>query len=397
MNPTAFKDNVMVRQNVLIVFVFLVLGCQVSDDDNNLNPSNEIGVVDPDNNSNESSNNSNRSFDRQQMLKFIVNQIIIPSFDNLDGSLEELNTSFDQFDADLTDENLKDLRNKWLNSYKAWQHVEMFNIGKAMEDYYLYKSNIYPVDTVRVNSNIKSGQYDLDHPNNYSSQGFPTIEYLLYGLDEDPSKVINHLRDNSKNRAYLKKIIDVLVDNTKDVKANWNQVKDEFIKSTENSASSNLNMLVNDFIYYYEKSFRANKFGIPAGVFSSGALPDRVEGYYSREFSKEFALEAIKSIKNFFNGVSFENNEITGNSLKSYLNFIESGKDSLLSDEINGQLNIAENSIYQLDDNFANQIDNDLVGILKTYDNIQTVVVLFKVDMLQVLNINVDYADADGD
>ena len=105
----------------------------------------------------------------------------------------------------------------------------------------------------------------------------------------------------------------------------------------------------------------------------------------------------MKSVKNFFNGVSFENNEITGNSLKSYLNFIESGKDSLLSDEINAQLNTAENSINQLDDNFANQIDKDLVGVLKTYDDIQTAVVLFKVDMLQVLNINVDYADADGD
>jgi hypothetical protein len=34
---------------------------------------------------------------------------------------------------------------------------------------------------------------------------------------------------------------------------------------------------------------------------------------------------------------------------------------------------------------------------LRTYDDIQATVVLLKVDMLQVLNINVDYADADGD
>ena len=387
----------MVKKNVLIVFAFLVLGCQASDDDTNLNSSNQNPIVDPNDNTNENSTSSKQSFDREQMLEYIVDKIIIPSFNNLDIELDKLKKSFDLFDADITDENLEDLREKWLNAYKAWQYVEMFNIGKAMEDYYLFKSNIYPVDTVRVNSNIKSEDYDLENPNNYSAQGFPTIDYLLFGLDTDQNKVITHLKDNSKNRRYLKNIIDALVNNTKAIKTDWIEIKDEFTKSTENSASSNLNMLINDFIYYYEKGFRANKFGIPAGVFSSGALPDRVEGYYSREFSKEIALEAMKGIKNFFNGVSFENNEITGKSLKSYLNFIESGKESLLSDEINAQLNTAENSINQLDNNFVNQIDSDLVDVLKTYDDIQTAVVLFKVDMLQVLNINVDYADADGD
>lgn len=387
----------MVKKNVLIVFAFLVLGCQASDDDTNLNSSNQNPIVDPNDNTNENSTSSKQSFDREEMLEYIVDKIIIPSFNNLDIELDKLKKSFDLFDADITDENLEDLREKWLNAYKAWQYVEMFNIGKAMEDYYLFKSNIYPVDTVRVNSNIKSEDYDLENPNNYSAQGFPTIDYLLFGLDTDQNKVITHLKDNSKNRRYLKNIIDALVNNTKAIKTDWIEIKDEFTKSTENSASSNLNMLINDFIYYYEKGFRANKFGIPAGVFSSGALPDRVEGYYSREFSKEIALEAMKGIKNFFNGVSFENNEITGKSLKSYLNFIESGKESLLSDEINAQLNTAENSINQLDNNFVNQIDSDLVDVLKTYDDIQTAVVLFKVDMLQVLNINVDYADADGD
>ena len=155
--------------------------------------------------------------------------------------------------------------------------------------------------------------------------------------------------------------------------------------------------MVNDFIYYYEKNFRANKFGIPGGVFSSQELPDRVEGYFSKNFSKELALEGMNSIKNFFNGISNIDNEVKGFCLKSYLDNIESGKDYLLSNEINAQLDIAENSIKELENNFANQINSDLTTMLRTYDDIQATVVLLKVDMLQVLNINVDYADADGD
>jgi hypothetical protein len=41
-------------------------------------------------------------------------------------------------------------------------------------------------------------------------------------------------------------------------------------------------------------------------------------------------------------------------------------------------------------------VENNL-SMLSTYDVIQANVVLLKVDMLQKLNINVDYADADGD
>ncbi|MDA8948615.1 peptidase M75 superfamily protein, partial [Flavobacteriaceae bacterium] len=39
----------------------------------------------------------------------------------------------------------------------------------------------------------------------------------------------------------------------------------------------------------------------------------------------------------------------------------------------------------------------DNLPMLYAYDVIQANVVLLKVDMLQKLNINVDYADADGD
>ena len=340
---------------------------------------------------------SGEIFSREEMLSFIVNQIIIPAYSNLDANLGELKTSFDLFNGDVTEENLTSLREKWLDSYKSWQHVEMYNIGKAMETYFWHKSNIYPVDTTRVNTNIENGSYDLENPNNYSAQGFPTIEYLLYGQGDDTSKNLDHLNDNTKNRDYLGIIIDAQVDNTKNILSDWNSVKDEFVKSTENSASSNLNMMVNDFIYYYEKNFRANKFGIPGGVFSSEELPDRVEGYFSKNFSKELALEGMNSIKNFFNGISYIDNEVKGFCLKSYLDNIESGKDYLLSDEINAQLDIAENSIKELENNFANQINSDLTTMLRTYDDIQATVVLLKVDMLQVLNINVDYADADGD
>ena len=125
----------------------------------------------------------------------------------------------------------------------------MYDIGKAMEDYYASKGNVYPVDTVRVKANIEKGEYDLNNPNNYDSQGFPAMDYLLYGLDNDISKVINHYKNDQKISNYLGKIIDEIISTTTSVNSDWKSTKEEFVKSIENSASSNLNMLINDFIY----------------------------------------------------------------------------------------------------------------------------------------------------
>ena len=390
---------------LVLSFLILSIACSKSDDDDsstseityNQSQTEDINQEDSSQGTEDDQSGNDNSFDRVKMMTFITEEIIIPSYNNLNTSLIELKESYELFKINITEHNLEELRNKWLNSYKLWQHVEMYNIGKSMEDYLIFRSNIYPVDTVRVNQNIDNGEYDLENPNNYAAQGFPAMDYLLYGIDNDPVKVIDHYKENNKVMNYLGALIEDLAANVKTVNDDWNQVKNEFVNSVDNTASSNLNMMVNDFIYYYEKGFRANKFGIPAGVFSGGALPDRVEGFYSKNFSKVFALEAMTSIKKFFNGESYKDDNSEGLGLKSYLDFVEKGKEEFLSDKINAQLIDAEKSINDLDNNLSGQIESDLIKVLKTYDEIQTAVVLLKVDMLQALNIAVDYADADGD
>ena len=60
-------------------------------------------------------------------------------------------------------------------------------------------------------------------------------------------------------------------------------------------------------------------------------------------------------------------------------------------------MTIALQKINELDDDFVSQIENNNIKLLQTYDAIQEIVVLLKVDMLQLLSVTVDYIDADGD
>ena len=348
-----------------------------------------------------SSQNQNTSsevtYDRSSFLINIADNIIIPSHNQFKTDLIELQGASNAFEEETNDSNLNILREKWIASYKSWQHIEMYNIGRSEEIYFNSKMNIYPVNIDRLENNVSTGNYDLDNANNFSSQGFPALDYLLYGVGTSDSEIVEKFNSGSGYKAYLKDIILEMVNNTNEVIDSWASYRDVFVSSTENTATSSINKLTNDFIYYYEKGFRANKIGIPAGVFSNDVLPDRVEAYYSKIYSKDLALEAMTAIDNFFQGKHFNSDE-TGDSLKTYLDFLDVIKnESNLSTLISEKFSSAKTSIESLDVNFALQLEQDYVKVLGTYDAVQLGVVLLKVDMLQALSINVDYTDADGD
>ena len=348
--------------------------------------------------SSSSDNSESQTFDRKALLTNWANNIIIPLYDNFNTNLTALSDEITKFNETPNLDNLKLVREKWLDAYKSWQHVEMFNLGKAEETYFQSKMNVYPSDKERIERNLTNETYNLDNPNNNDAQGFPAIDYMLYGTDESDEKIVDkYLLENKKYNTYLSSLIDKMVSNTSVVVNDWNQNKDTYINSTENTSTSSINKITNDFIYYYEKLFRANKIGIPAGGFSGSKLPDRVEGYYSKIYSKDLALEAMSAIENFFVGKKYNSDE-KGESLESYLNFLNSEKNGTsLSKSITDQFKVAKETIDKLNNDFASQVNEDNNKMLVAYDEIQKGVVFMKTDMLQSLSISVDFVDADGD
>lgn len=340
-------------------------------------------------------------FDREAILVNWADNIIIPSFENLDGQTEELKSASETFSADPTQQNLTNLREQWLESYKAWQHVSMFEMGKAMELRYRDNMNIYPTDPDEIHDNIEEGSYNLELPSLNNSQGFPALDYLLYGLADSDEELLSYYTTSEHADAYRTYVTDLTtrIDTLTDtVLEDWTTgFRDEFVNNTGSGANSSLDMMVNDYIFYYEKALRAGKIGIPAGVFSGSSLSSHVEGYYSGEFSKALFMESLDAVENFFNGTHFDSDE-SGESLRSYLEFLDTMKDGeSLASLISNQFEVARQEAQELNNNFAEQVESDNTMMLSTYDKLQKNVVYMKVDMLQALNINVDYVDADGD
>ncbi len=403
------------RNNLSYLLIFLIFSCSGDSIDENISsvvPQNPSEDSNNDNSSTNSSSNTSttdnssnqttpQTFNREQMLIFWADSIIIPSQNKFQSDLIEFSNSVNSFSNDPTQASLDLMRENWVIAYKSWQHIEMFNIGKAEEINYGVRMNIYPANVERIELNVSNNDNDIEHPNDYPAQGLPAVDYLLYGIGNNDSEILEKFTlENSKYLNYLIVVSNKMIELTDNVVSDWDEsYRNVFIASTDNTATSSINKLTNDFIYYYEKGFRANKFGIPAGVFSGSVLIDRVEAYYRRNLSKILALEAIDAITNFFNGIPYGGDSAnSGLSFKNYVEFLETVKNDVpLGQLILDQFTESRSNIANLEDDFTIQLENKKLEMLSTYDIIQVAVVYLKVDMLQALNINVDYIDADGD
>jgi predicted lipoprotein len=336
------------------------------------------------------------SFDRSAMMENIADNIIIPAYEDFSGKMSALKIAGETFTITPNQTNLEALRASWFAAYKTWQSIEMFDIGKAEELQFKFYMNVYPVTVNDIEDNIAQGSYDLKSVNNQDAQGFPALDYLLHGLADTDAAILDTYtttenKDDYKN--YILAVLDQMNTLTESVESDFKAQRNNFVVSTENTATSSVNKLINDYIFYYEKGLRANKFGIPSGIFSSTPLPEKVEGRYKNNVSKELALDALTAVQNLFEGRHYNSSE-TGLSFKAYLIKL---KRTDIATSTSSQFNTATAQVETLENSFATQIDTDNTGMTRSYDELQKAVVLLKVDMLQAFNVSVDYVDADGD
>ena len=342
------------------------------------------------------SSSQNDNFDRSSILINYSENIIIPRYNAFKVSMDNLKNTIDTFITSPTVENYDLVQLNWTEAYKKWQYVEVFNIGKAEQIMFNLTMNTFPVSKERIDSNIENEKTDLTNPNDWAAQGFPAIDYMLHGIADNKESVIEIYNSNTKYSGYLNTLVSTMSSNTDIVVEDWETYKDSFNSSYENNATSAFNMMVNDFVFYFEKGLRTNKIGIPAGRFSSQPLPDRIEAYYFSKngfgnISKALALESRNGAEELFLGKDSSGNE--GASYKTYLDYLETD----IGSSVQTKLLSAKDAINALDDNFLDQINNNNTLMLVAFDALQTIVVNLKTDMLSNFNVAVDYTDADGD
>jgi predicted lipoprotein len=350
----------------------------------------------------ENSNADGDNYNRTALLTNWADNIIIPSYENYKVKLQIVVTNSNTFTTTPTEANLQTLRASWLEAYKAYQYIAMYNFGKAEEINLNSASNTYPTSAAGIESNIATGVYNLTLLSQFNKQGFPALDYLINGLGADDATIVGFYATNANATNYkqyltavaarLKTIADAVV-------TDWNSgFRNSYVTSNGTSVSSSVNKTTNLFVKNLEKDIRTQKIGYPAGIFSGDVkFPGSVEGYYKNDISKELLNISIKASQDFFNGKHF-NHATTGEGLKSYLDHLNAVKNGQkLSDLINNQFATCYMVNNTLNNSFSQQINTDNSKMIAAYDALQQNVIYTKLDMMQSLKITIDYVDGDGD
>ena len=342
------------------------------------------------------------TYDRTALLTNWADNIIVPSYTNYQSNVAILQTNTNLFIATPTIANLQLVRTAWLESYKAFQYISIYNFGKALEINLRETTNTYPTNTTGINANITSGGYNFNLLSQFDKQGLPALDYLINGVATNDSDIVNFYTTNVnavKNKQYLLDVTNKLKSNADLVLNHWTTTyRNEYVANNGTSVTSGLNITTNNFVKNLEKDIRTAKIAIPAGIFSAGTkFPEKVEGFYKNDISKILLIESLKASQDFFNGKNF-NNTTTGPSYKDYLDFLNVVRNNQkLSDIINNQYAAILISNNTLSDSFSSQVTTNNAKMISAYDVLQNNVVYTKLDMMQALSITVDYADNDGD
>ena len=339
-------------------------------------------------------------FNRGQILEFTYESIIIPSYTNLNSKIDDLQSSVDLFIENPNENNLSAMRNAWVSNYKAWQAVAMFNLREAEELQYAAKMNSYPCSESMINQNIDLGINEIGNftQSMLGTTGFPAIGYMIFGVGDGDANIIsiyNDVNNGLKYKQYLVALVQDMKTMTENILTDWLSNKSAFVNSTNNTATSSLNLVVNDFLQYFEKRVREAKVATPSGVRGDlNPLYDHVESYYKSDICKELLKEAFSSVKRVYQGSSFDGLS-EGIGLEDYLIYLDNTEELVLA--IDNQLNIIDDKIELLNDDFIIQMNTNNQAMFDVFYAMQTLVTYTKTDMLSFLNISTDYLDNDGD
>lgn len=338
----------------------------------------------------------NVDFDRTALLNNYVDNILIPRYNLLTSTSEDLENACLAFQTMPDQNNLELLRNQYKVTYLAWQACSSAEFGPAGMQTLKAIFNTYPVDTPQIFSNINSGSYNLESAQNIAAIGLPAVDFLLFGLGNTDAEILNAL-NNQNVQNYLLDVSALLATKSNLVSAEWNSsYRSSFVQANGTDVGSSLGMIVNEMNLDFERFIRDGKVGIPLGKRSLGTPQlDKLEAVYA-VYSLELLQESIKSLKELYTGTSAEG--IDGLGMDDYLDAVKASHSGQnLNTTILNQFEAIETSMNVINTDLATAILNNPTQVEDLYNAMQQMVVYLKVDLASNLGILISYQDNDGD
>lgn len=341
-------------------------------------------------------------FDRKAMLENIGNNIIIPNYLSLKTKITALETAVTAFSGSTDSASLVNVQNSFIEAYHAWQLCSVFEFGPAEQEMLRANLNTFPTDTVKINSNITSGTYDLTAIASRDSKGFPALDYLFFGTATSFNAILLSYTTDPKatsRKNYIIALMNEIKSKVNAVYTAWTgggNYINTFTANTGSGVGSSIGVLVNQIVFDWDV-LRNGQIGIPLGKKTLGTpLPEKVEAYYSK-ISVDLALKHYKAIEDLFSGKDGSGND--GKGFDDYLTYFDAHPlytSGSLSDAIKAQFTLVGNKLQLIPDPLSGTILTNSAVVDNAYIEIQKAYVLLKTDMPSAMGLTIDQ-DPDGD
>lgn len=329
--------------------------------------------------------------DFTNLLTNQIDSIIIPTMEDYQTEMAEFETIVNDFVVTVNEVNLSAVRLAYSEAYLAYQAAALHNYYATANRNLVSTTNLFPIDLNLLENLIDSESYNFSTSAQERANGFPAIDYMLYG----PENVVNYFNENTKRGAFFLALVQSIKNNADALVTSWSgSLRDNFIENGGTSIGSSISVQLNDILLYYEDHIRENKVGIPIGrlgPLDSPITPDptKIEAYYQSlsDQNDEFALSlvraAVQEMEDFYLGET--SNGMDG---QGYDDLLLAREQSSIDVDIKTQFE----AIYQ-------EIENrsSISGNSDLYDAVQGLVTLFKSDLLPVLNVQDSDGANDGD
>jgi len=321
----------------------------------------------------------------------MADAVIIPSFNEFQIKLDELNESCITLSSNPDEATLANCRITLKSAWLQWQHVSAFTFGPAESRQMKPKFNTFPVDAIGIEDLIQNGDFNSVAND---EKGLGCIDYLINerGLSDQEildKYISGDFAQNRKNlllqtASQMKSILTA-------IRNDWTNYRETFVTSAGAANGSSVSLLVNELIKDYEE-LKRNRIALPLGLLTLGiALPEKVEAYHAG-YSSELAREQLQAIKWYFMG----GNGLGLDDLLYNTGFM-SNNGIILSDAIPQGFDESYVLMLELIDPLSDQIGSNPDPIEQAYFDIQENLVMLKTEMPSALGVSITFADNDGD
>ena len=122
--------------------------------------------------------------DTQALLVSVAANVIIPVYQDIEGSASFLNFRVDQFHQTPTDATLRVARGQWDGARRLWDQAQAFRWGPLVTNGYAVTMDGAPVDRLGIEAVLASGvplSQEFINGLDPSLKGYHAVEYLLFG------------------------------------------------------------------------------------------------------------------------------------------------------------------------------------------------------------------------